>query len=52
MKPSTNIYTMMLILSFIFLTTASVLLAMEMGRFGTTANPWDTRSVQPSLVAI
>jgi hypothetical protein len=49
MKPNTNVYTMMLILSFIFLTTASVIMAMELSRFGNTLTPWDTRSAQPAV---
>lgn len=37
-KPGTNIYTVMLILSFLFIVTATVMLAMELNRFGTY--PW------------
>lgn len=33
-KPPTNIYTVMLILSFCAILTSCVLLAMELGRFG------------------
>jgi hypothetical protein len=33
-KPGTNVYTVMLILSFCALLTATMLLAMELGRFG------------------
>ena len=33
-KPGTNVYTVMLILSFCALLTATTLLAMELGRFG------------------
>jgi hypothetical protein len=44
-KQKTNIYTMMLILSLIALTTACVLLAMELQRFPWA--PWDTKSAQP-----
>jgi hypothetical protein len=44
-KQQTNVYTMMLILSLIALTTASVLLAMELQRFPWP--PWQTQSAQP-----
>jgi hypothetical protein len=37
-KPGTNIYTVMLILAFLFIVTATVMLAMELNRFGTY--PW------------
>ena len=37
-KPGSNIYTVMLILSFIFIVTATVMLAMELNRFG--GYPW------------
>jgi hypothetical protein len=37
-KPGTNIYTVMLILAFLFIVTATVMLALELGRFGTY--PW------------
>jgi hypothetical protein len=33
-KPGTNVYTVMLILSFLALLTATTLLAVELGRFG------------------
>ena len=33
-KPGTNVYTVMLILSFCALLTATMLLAMELSRFG------------------
>ena len=37
-KQGSNIYTVMLILSFVFIVTATVMLAMELNRFG--AYPW------------
>jgi hypothetical protein len=37
-KPGTNIYTVMLILSFLAIVTACIILAMELNRFG--AYPW------------
>ena len=37
-KPGTNVYTVMLILSFCALLTATMLLAMELNRFG--SYPW------------
>jgi hypothetical protein len=33
-KPGANVYTVMLILSFLALLTATTLLAVELGRFG------------------
>ena len=49
-KQRTNIYTMMLIISFIALVTASVLLYLELNRFGVWP-PWDTRSAVPAVGA-
>jgi hypothetical protein len=40
-KPGTNVYTVMLIVSFCALVTACVLLAMELSRFGPGV-PWAT----------
>ena len=37
-KQGTNIYTVMLMLTFVFIVTATVMLAMELNRFGTY--PW------------
>jgi hypothetical protein len=37
-KQGTNVYTVMLILAFLALVTGSVLLYMELGRYGTY--PW------------
>jgi hypothetical protein len=37
-KPGTNIYTVMLILSFCFIVTATVILSLELARFGDY--PW------------
>lgn len=42
-KQHTNIYTMMLVLSFIALVTGCVLFAMEWNRFD-SATPWVTTS--------
>ena len=33
-KPGTNVYTVMLILSFCFITVACIMLAMELTRYG------------------
>ena len=33
-KPGTNIYTVMLILAFCFIVTSTVVLAMELNKFG------------------
>jgi hypothetical protein len=38
-KPSTNVYTVMLIISFCALVTACILLAVELSRFGPGV-PW------------
>ena len=40
-KPGSNIYTVMLMLAFIFIVTATVMLAMELQRFGPGV-PWVT----------
>lgn len=37
-KPGSNIYTVMLILSFCFIVTATIVLSMELSRFGSF--PW------------
>jgi hypothetical protein len=37
-KQGTNIYTVMLMLTFVFIVTATVMLAMELNRFG--SYPW------------
>ena len=37
-KPGSNIYTVMLILAFVFIVTATVMLALELNRFGDY--PW------------
>lgn len=42
-KPGTNVYTVMLIMSFLALLTATTLLAMELGRFGSYPQ-WKTTS--------
>ena len=42
-KPGTNVYTVMLIVSFLCIVTATVLLAMELRRFGfPDVVPWNT----------
>ena len=43
-KPGMNVYTMMLILSLIAITTACILLYMELGSYGGIgAKPWNVR---------
>ena len=37
-KPGTNIYTVMLILSFCFIVTATIVLSLELAKFG--EYPW------------
>ena len=42
-KPGTNVYTVMLILSFLAIVTATVILSVELGRFGfPEVVPWNT----------
>jgi hypothetical protein len=45
-KQRTNIYTMMLMLSFIALVTGSIILSMEWQKFETDA-PWNTSAANP-----
>lgn len=45
-KQRTNIYTMMLMLSFIALVTGSIILSMEWQRFETDT-PWNTSATLP-----
>jgi hypothetical protein len=40
-KQGTNIYTVMLMLAFVFIVTATIMLAMELQRFGPGV-PWQT----------
>ena len=47
-KQRTNIYTMMLVLSFIALVTGSIILSMEWQRFEGDA-PWNTSAAMPKL---
>ncbi len=49
-KQRTNIYTMLLMLSFIALVVGCIVFALEWQRFDAEA-PWDTRSVQPKAPA-
>jgi hypothetical protein len=49
-KPRFSVYTMMLILSFLFVTIATVLMAQELTRYG--SYPWwDTRAANASVAA-
>lgn len=48
-KPGLNVYTMMLILSFIFLVIANVLMYLEYTRYGT--NPADISGARPQGVS-
>jgi hypothetical protein len=45
-KQRTNIYTMMLMLSFIALVTGSIILSMEWQKFD-TESPWNTGAANP-----
>jgi hypothetical protein len=50
-KPRFNIYTMMLVLSFIALLVGCLCLYGEMSAYsGPTGRPWDTRSAQVSPI--
>lgn len=49
-KQQTNVYTMMLILSFIFIVTACVMLYIELNQFGPFPW-WDTRSATQAPTA-
>ena len=42
-KPGANVYTVMLIISFLALVTACALLATELGRFGSYPQ-WNTKT--------
>ena len=42
-KPSTNIYTMMLVISLLAITIACVLLYLEMASYGPLFSSWKTR---------
>ena len=46
-KPKANVYTVMLIVSFLALVTACILLATELGRFGSYPY-WNTSSASGS----
>lgn len=48
-KPRFSVYTMMLILSFIFVTIATVLMAQELNRYG--SYPWWNTSAANQSVA-
>lgn len=42
-KPGTNVYTVMLILSFCAILAATIILSVELGRFGfPNVVPWNT----------
>ena len=45
-KQRTNIYTMMLMLSFIALVTGAIILSLEWQKFDTEA-PWNTSAMVP-----
>ena len=45
-KQKLNVYTVMLVISFVALTTGCVFLYLELHRYGKPLEWWDTRSVQ------
>ena len=49
-KQRTNIYTVLLMLSFAALVTGCILFALEWQKFETNP-PWDTKSVQPVIAS-
>lgn len=52
-KQKTDIYTVMLIVSFICLLLACILLLVELNRWGTfPGRPWDTSSATPKRQAL
>ena len=48
-KQESNVYTMMLILAFLFMVTASVLCHLELQRFGKDFPWWRTPGAVPSV---
>ena len=53
-KQALNIYTLMLILSFLALLAGTILLLVELSRWGKFPSefPWDTQSVQPNISCV
>ena len=53
-KPGTNVYTVMLLVSFIALLAGAILLLVELRRWGDfpSETPWDTSSVGASVSAV
>ena len=45
-KPKLNVYTMMLVISFVTITVGCVVLLLELRRWGDGPRYWDTREVQ------
>jgi len=45
-KPRLNVYTMMLVISFVAITFGSVMLLLELKRWGEGYRWWDTSGVQ------
>jgi hypothetical protein len=45
-KPRLNVYTMMLVIAFVALTVGSVVLLLEIRKWGEDSRPWDTGGVQ------
>ena len=46
-KPRLNVYTMMLLLSFIALLVGTILLVMELSKYGEFLDWWNTQGTQP-----
>lgn len=45
-KPRLNVYTMMLVIAFLSLTIGSVVLLLEIRKWGESTRPWDTSGAQ------
>jgi hypothetical protein len=49
-KQPVNVYTVMMIVSFIMLLLACILMFMELRRYGGAGAPWNTQEAQPQQV--
>ena len=45
-KPRLNVYAMMLVIAFVSLTVGSVVLLLEIRKWGDDSRPWDTSKLQ------
>ena len=51
-KQRLNVYTMMLILSFVAIVIGCILLAVELAAYGPEWPPWNTSSAVPSVSSL